>query len=295
MKKVQLIILLIFVITLKINAQKYKTSPHEIGFMLGVANYMGDLSKSGDVAFFGDIQGKAFRPAVGIFYRNNFYKFFNFRANLTIGQVYGNDKYSPSKYGLQERNLHFRSNIIDISLLIEWNILPFKIAHYKYRFTPYLAGGVGGFYINPKAKLNGNWVALQALGTEGQGLLEYPDRTKYSKMNFSIPFGAGFKLNLGRLWCISAEMMYHYTFIDYIDDVSTSYPDFSYYYNNNVEAVANEANALSYRGDEALRESKIDTKRGNSTVNDHYFFIMIGASVQISGGKTSCNTVRRGF
>ena len=273
-------------------AQNYKSSGHEVGFSVGVANYLGDLGNGGDTWFFGAVRAQAFRPAGGIFYRNNFHKFLAFRTGLTIGRIYGNDKFSEPGTGRYERNLHFRSNIADISMMFEWNILPYKIGHYKHKFTPYLGIGIAGVYYNPKAELNGQWVALQALGTEGQGLAEYPNRTKYSKMAFSVPASMGFKLNLGRSWAIGAEFQYRHTFVDYLDDVSTVYPNMDYYANIYVEAVATEAIALSYRGEDMDLADLEEVSRGNSDLNDAYFFIMLNASFRIGQGRTSCPTFK---
>ncbi|MCD8529085.1 MAG: DUF6089 family protein [Chitinophagales bacterium] len=283
---------LLFLIAGFAHAQKYKTSNHEIGFGLGIANYLGDLSNNGNTPIFGQIQGKAFRPAVGVLYRSNFNRFLNFRTGLTIGQIYGNDNLSEPGTGRYNRNLHFRSNITDLVLMLEWNMLPYKIGHYKNRFTPYLGFGIGGTYFNPKAQLNGQWVALQPLGTEGQGLEQYPNRTKYAKMAFNLPVSFGMKLNLGRLWAIGAEIQYRYCISDYLDDVSTSYPDFDYYYLNYVEALANDAIALSYRGNETDLSTVVDTKRGNSTNNDSYFFVMFNASLRIGKDRNSCPTLK---
>jgi len=275
-------------------AQNYSTKTSEIGLQFGVANYLGDLSKNGNTAFFGEIQAKAFRPAFGIFYRSNFHKFLSFRTGLNIAQLYGNDKFAEVGTSNYERNLHFRSNIVDVQMMMEWNILPYQIGHKRMNFTPFIGVGVGGFYFNPKAKLNGEWVNLQALGTEGQGLLEYPDRTKYSKFAFNIPAAIGFKLNLGRQFAIGAELQYKLTFTDYIDDVSTVYPDFSYYPNNYIQAVSDEAIALSYRGNETDVNNVIEEQRGDSSDNDSYFFVMINFSYKL-GGLTSykCTTNRR--
>ena len=292
MKKIIVPILLGVLFTFESKAQSYKSSGHEVGFSLGVANYLGDLSAQRGTWFFGEVRAKAFRPAVGLFYRNNFHKFLTFRTGLSIGEIYGNDKWALPESGRIARDLHFRSNIVDVSMMIEWNVLPYKIGDYKHKFTPYFGVGIAGVYYNPKAELNGQWVALQPLGTEGQGLVEYPYRTKYSKMAFSIPASFGLKFNLGRLWAIGTEFQYRHTFVDYLDDVSSVYPNMDYYSNNYVQAVADEARALSYRGNEADLSNVEEMKRGNSSDNDAYFFIMINASFRIGNGKNNCPTFK---
>lgn len=292
MKKISLLLILLTFFAFESEGQSYKSSGHEVGFSVGVANYLGDLAADRGPWFFGEVRTQAFRPAVGLFYRNNFYKFLTFRTGLNIGQIYGNDKWALPESGRQERNLHFRSNIVDVNMMLEWNVLPYKIGHYKHKFTPYFGIGIAGVYYNPKAELNGDWVALQPLGTEGQGLLEYPNRTKYSKMAFSIPASFGLKFNIGRSWAIGTEFQYRHTFVDYLDDVSTVYPNMDYYYNNYVQAVADEAVALSYRGTNPDLSNAEEKMRGNSAKSDAYFFIMINASFRIGNGRSSCPTFK---
>jgi hypothetical protein len=283
----------VFVISgTKLHAQKYNKIPNqEVGATIGVANYTGDLSNTGS-GFFGEIQPRAFRPAGGILYRNNFSRFASFRSSFTVGQVMGDDRFydDPER---ASRNLHFRSNIADINMMLEWNILPFLIGHYKYKFTPYIGAGIGGFMFNPKAELDGRWVALQPLGTEGQGLLEYPDRVKYSKMSFNIPLSFGLKLNLSRYIAIGLEFQYRLTFTDYLDDVSTIYPNTDYYYNNYVRAVADEAAALSYRGTLDNPTGIEGLQRGNPDKKDAFFFTMFTFSYSIGRGAGSCYTFKK--
>ena len=292
MKKFIFPLLFVLLFTLESKAQSYKPSGHEVGFSVGAANYLGDVGADRGTPFFGEIRAKAFRPAVGLFYRNNFHKFLTLRTGLTIGQIYGNDKWATTESGRIDRNLHFRSNIVDINMMLEWNVLPYKIGHYKHKFTPYFGIGIAGVFYNPKAELNGSWVALQPLGTEGQGLVEYPDRAKYSKMAFSIPASFGLKFNIGKSWAIGTEFQYRHTFVDYLDDVSTVYPDMDYYSNNYVQAVADEAIALSYRGNDPDLNNVKEMKRGNSSNNDAYFFIMINASFRIGNGRSTCPTFK---
>lgn len=288
---IKLFILLLFCsISSAIFSQNYGRVPNqEFGIHLGVANYMGDLS-SADGLIKG-LQARAFRPAGGIFYRNNFTRFSSFRSSLTIGQVMGDDRWAADP-DLRQRNLHFKSNITEVNIMFEWNILPYYIGHYKYKFTPFIGLGVGGFMFNPKAELDGRWVALQPLGTEGQGLIEYPDRTKYSKIAVSIPFSFGLKWNIGDYIAMGVELQYRLLFTDYLDDVSTVYPNLSYYNNNYVDALATEAAALSYReigGNPDNIEGRI---RGNPDDNDTYFFIMLKASYSIGRGSGSCPTFK---
>ena len=104
-----------------------------------------------------------------------------------------------------------------------FNILPYQ--QEQKRWTPYLYAGVAGFYFNPKAQFKGQWVELQPLGTEGQGLPTeaYTQRKKYNRYQVAIPFGFGFKFSFSKHISVALELGARKTFTDYIDDVSLDY------------------------------------------------------------------------
>ncbi|RYD73305.1 MAG: hypothetical protein EOP53_20330, partial [Sphingobacteriales bacterium] len=96
------------------------------------------------------------------------------------------------------RNLSFRTNITEIAAIAEFHPL-FAFIDWAERdgdpprLSPYVLGGVSYFTFNPQANLNGRWVDLQPLRTEGQGFAEYPDRKPYKLNGIAIPVGAGVK------------------------------------------------------------------------------------------------------
>lgn len=262
----------------------------EVGLQIGVANYLGDLAV--ERAQFLEFQPQAFRPAVTILYRNNFNRFASLRVHAGLCRIVGDDAWSDRAWQ-RDRNLSFRSNIFDVSVMLEWNWLPYGIGDVRSnRWTPYLGAGLGVYYFNPKAELNGEWVELQPLGTEGQGLIEYPNRTKYSRLAFTVPLAFGVKFNVSRKLAIGVETRFMYNFHDYLDDVSTVYPDLSLYEENYIQAIADEARALSYRqGDEPGNVG--GRKRGNSDKDDQFFMYMINLSYSIGTGHVQCPTFRR--
>src|SRR5690606_14355526 len=94
----------------------------------------------------------------------------------------------------------------------------------KEKFSPYLFTGISLMNFQPKARDDsGNWVRLRDLGTEGQGLPGNAE--KYKLAGLAIPFGLGFKYNLGLNWNLTAEMGYRASFTDYLADVSGYYPN----------------------------------------------------------------------
>ncbi len=195
-------------------AQRYKPS-QEIGVFLGGSYYIGDLNPMGHFNQFT-------KPAGGIVFRYNFNPRLSARGNVLFGAIEGDDSFSNSPAQLQ-RNLHFKSNISELSGQLEFNFLDYEIGNEKHGFSPYIFGGLAGFHFNPQASYNGNWVDLQPLGTEGQGLPGAASKRKYKLTQLSLPFGVGIKANLAKNIGVSVEWGMRKTFTDYLHDVSTTY------------------------------------------------------------------------
>lgn len=263
----------------------------ELGIALGVSNYLGDLAWKGKIPIIEESNPRAFRPAAGVYYRNNFTKFTSIRASFFMGGLYGNDAQTNGDPARLNRNLSFRSIVADVSLMLEWNILPYKIGDKKRLFTPYLGIGISGFYFNPQAQLNGRWVNLQPLGTEGQGIID--GTKKYSKIQFAVPGAFGVKANITKKIALGLEFQYRYTFTDYLDDVSSnSYVSAELFTDNYIAAVAADANALAYRPlDETITPRETD-QRGESTFKDNYYFVMLSLSLKIGKSNNTCNTFK---
>jgi hypothetical protein len=202
------------------------------------------------------------------------------RAEATWGIVKGSDdvlkNVKETTYGRYERNLSFRTAIFDLALVTEIHPRYFKKYNKPQKFprlSPYLLGGIGYFTFNPQAKLNGNWVDLQPLSTEGQGFAEYPDRKKYKLKQLNFPVGAGIKYKLSPLFNFSAEFVYRILTTDYLDDVSTTYIDPALYANYFTGEQLSNALLLNNRQPELnpAHTSEINGIRGNPKNNDAYF------------------------
>ena len=111
MLKKQIYIILLTLLPFFVNAQK-----HEIGMQAGFANYFGDLNVSG----FGSI-----RPMGGAFYRTNFDERWSIKSSFNFGQLYADDKKSANSFNKQ-RNLHFRTNVMEAAVMLELNFLEFN-------------------------------------------------------------------------------------------------------------------------------------------------------------------------
>lgn len=240
---------------------------NDLGLFLGVAKYKGELSNSFYTINF-------IHPAFGAYFRDNFNKHWSFRVGATISEVSGDDAYSKYSYEVN-RNLSFTSALQEVSGQFEFNFMPYELGNYNYLFTTYMFGGLSVFHFNPKAELRGQEIELQPLGTEGQGV--YSDRQPYSLYSAALLFGGGIKINGDNIG-FTIEMGARRAYTDYLDDVSTTYPDpVRLLAVNGPNAVALSDRTLG--ADPHLMEGK---KRGNSDDPDWYMFT--GVSVYIGIG-----------
>ncbi len=191
----------------------------EVGLMGGASNYQGDLMSSGISPLL-----KETHIAFGGFARYNINDWMGAKFSVNYGQISGDDANS-SDNGRVNRNLDFRSNILEFSLIGEFNILGFQPYNLERVFSPYVFAGITYYKFNPQAEYQGQWYDLRSLGTEGQGLASYPERDFYDLTQFAIPVGAGLKYAINDLWTIGIEVGIRRTFTDYLDDVSTTYVD----------------------------------------------------------------------
>jgi hypothetical protein len=260
----------------------------EIGIMLGVSAYQGDLSPSNSQLNPGQLN-----PMAGIFGKRNFNQYFAARLGFNYGILSAEDSKSTIE-SAKVRNLSFRSNIFEGNLIFEFNILGYEPYNLEKPWSPYLFAGVAFFHYNPKAKYDGDWVELQPLGTEGQGLPDYPDRKLYNLNGFAIPMGGGIKFALNDTWNIGAEAGIRMTFTDYLDDVSQTYVEESLLMEQNPLSAA-----LAKRTGHPIGSG---THRGNDKVSDWYAFIgitlsrnfldngLVGSRGRSRKSKTGCPT-----
>ena len=261
------------------------TAQHfEVGIMGGISTYEGDLSPSS-----GPINVGKINPMGGIFARYNFNNYITLRVGGNYGLVAGAD--NPDK---RPRNLSFRSRVIEGHLVGEVNILGYQPYALERPWSPYLFGGVAFFNFNPKAEFQDEWVELQPLGTEGQGLAAYPDREKYKLTEFSIPLGIGVKYALSDTWNIGIEVGVRKTFTDYLDDVSTTYVENSLLLEQSELAAA--------LADRSIEPNEVGSGRGASNNDDWYVFTgvtisrnfldngLVGSRKRGRRNKTGCPT-----
>ncbi len=138
--------------------------------------------------------------------------------------------------------------------------------------APYVFAGIAYFQFNPKRNVNGEVYELQKVGTEGQYLIgNYPE--PYSLREISVPFGIGFTLKLSKNFDIGAESGLRKTFTDYLDDVSTLYPD-KLQMTETAGSVAAYLSDPSNNPEEPLGRPDF-SQRGNPSNKDWYVYTNI--------------------
>lgn len=245
----------------------------EIGIQGGGMYYIGDLNPNEHF--------KNVNPSFGVLYRQSPNDRISYRLNFLYGSVEGYDSQADSEI-LVNRNLHFQSDIYELGGKIEISFFPYIIGDYKKPFTPYLFAGISYFRMNPKAEINGNWIELQPLSTEGQGTSARPGTSQYSLNQIAIPFGIGFKFNLSDTWAMGIEWGMRKTFTDYLDDVSTTYADRTIL----AEEVGPLSAELSDRSTERINQP--NSQRGTHTPNDWYIFTGVSLVYRIGGAADTC-------
>lgn len=271
--------LLFFLVSNLFILNKNNAQYTELGIGLGFSTYWGDLNGPG----FGSNVINNSGIALQITGRKIFQPYIGVKGSLLFGSIRGDDANSSLEWQKQ-RNLSFKSSIVELALMAEFYIFGFNTEPGSSIFLPFVTAGVAGFRFDPKAIYQGNEVRLQPLGTEGQGLPNFD--SKYGLYAFSLPFGGGAKFVISRTVNISADIILRRTFTDYIDDVSKSYVDFSELGAN----VSTLTPRLSNRTNEFLGQEELITlptgsQRGGAKVNDYYFTSMITLNIMISDGK----------
>jgi hypothetical protein len=236
---------------------------------------------AGAANYSGDIQDKAFtliraKPVWGVGMMFELNPRMLIRADLSLGKLYANDKYSNIN---QARNLSFNSDITEFSLGFEYVLFDL----YEHKVSPYLFTSVGIFKFSPYVEAsNGSRIILSELDTEGQGF--YPGRTKYNLRQFCIPFGGGLQWALSDNKRIAFVIGIRKTFTDYLDDISTTYID----ENLLRQKKGSQAVQFAYRGDELTNGSPYPRDgaiRGNPENKDWYYFTGVSMRFRMGGKK----------
>jgi hypothetical protein len=276
------------------NKEQWDRNRHQVFFGFGASNFLGDLGGKDAIGTndFQDLELSLTKFSAYAGWKYALRRNLHFRTDLTWGQVEGDDKLTEEIFR-NNRNLSFRSHIFEFTGMIELEI-PIKkekghiyrikgAKGWKYKGSSFhIFGGLGGFYYNPRTLLDGQWVELRPLRTEGQGLPDGPDM--YKRISLCLPIGVGLSTRISRQWSLAIEASYRFTFTDYIDDVSTVYynpQELELYLGGAQGQVASYLSnpALGYaNGGLSNRVTAPGMQRGDPSDNDGYMFVMLKAS-----------------
>ncbi len=260
---------------------------YEIIYSAGATNFLGDLGGADRIGtnLLRDLEFRATRPVIGVGLRYKDSPYFALKGTLNMGMLYGNDNLTKEIFR-QNRNLNFRSPIIELGGVIEGYFTKEQPGHlYRIKnakgirrndIQAYGFLGVGVSFFNPKGKDQaGAWVALQPLGTEGQGI--DPLKKKYSRFTVVFPMGIGVKYKIDRRWSAGMDIGMRKTLTDYLDDVSGNYFD-----NNRIRTERGDVAA--YLADPSLGNTfpqgaaDMDDQRGDPKDKDAYMFVTFNAN-----------------
>lgn len=237
----------------------------EFGGSLGGTTYQGDISHYSSKL---SIQGAKLLNSVHLGYHFNEYFSMKVRYSSTTIGAYDSESNDPTR---RKRNLHFKTSINEWAIINDIELIDIIKQFRNFNLKPFISFGASYFKFNPQARYKADWVDLQPLGTEGQGL---PGEKKpYNQHQIGLILGAGLKYNINNNFIISFEISPRITFTDYLDDVSSAYPDLALLRQTRGDIAAD----MSYRSNLLPDYSPSETSlngvaRGNNKDNDWYIF-----------------------
>lgn len=254
----------------------------EVGASLNAMNCLTDIGGKKGIGkrFMKDLNMGKTQVGGGLFISAVYKNAVAFRLEGTFGKLTANDNVLAGVTDIAaeryNRNLNFKTSITEIAGIAEFHPLFIFIDWVSRdaeppRYSPYLLAGVGYYSFNPQAEIDGRWVDLQPLSTEGQGFAEYPDRPVYKLKQMNIPLGIGLKYELSQFLTLRGEFIYRKLNTDYLDDVSTNYIDPALFYEYFSPDKAALASFLADRQLVRKTDPNGGGKRGSPAEKDAYF------------------------
>ncbi|MFK7946692.1 MAG: DUF6089 family protein [Saprospiraceae bacterium] len=236
----------------------------ELGIKAGGAFYFGDISANNARSIHNA------KESFGLQARYHFKSNLSVQASFNYAQIIGTDAYDAKTS--RARNLSVNTFINEFSLMPEYSFLNVKIGE-QGKFSMYAATGISVFHFTPTTYYKRSaYIDLQSIGTEGQGITGYD--APYSKVALAIPMSLGTKLAINDFISFEWTILNNrYTFTDYLDDVSTVYPDLDQLRSEKGQRALD----LSTRG----TNKKTGQNRGNSDTNDWFGTTTFGINFNI--------------
>lgn len=189
------------------NTQRYL----EAGVIVGLNNYSGDVAEKTMVL-------NETRLGLGAFARYHFSNRIALRAQFYSTNISGTDANARDKE-LKERSLRFRSVLLELCLMGEWNFMNVKPIEVngiqKNRIVPYLLLGIGGVLTRPKITYYGP--------PDDYGIhVKYPipESGHLREKLLALPFGGGIRMKINEFIVLGAEGCWRPVLSDLLDGVS---------------------------------------------------------------------------
>ena len=203
-KKLKFLALLVMLSPLTVFGQ----SSSEMGLLLGVSSYSGDLAS-------GPFVTRHIKPAGGLFYRYMFTRKFGFRAMANFGGIQGelidNPKFDAKNNRVAE-NYKMNAGVLEIAAVAEW--FPFGGPRFNNaglfipRWTPYAAVGLGLAFADASIETGPDY--------QGPRFPEADDKSTF----LTIPIIGGLRLDMTEDITVSFEVGGRPALSDYLDGVS---------------------------------------------------------------------------
>ncbi len=234
-----------------------------LAFGLGVSSYYGDLQTTSIIP----------QPSFFLEYSFGVGPNLSLKTVASYYRIGASDRETNSE-SLVRRNLSFEANNMEVSTSLEVRLLNARNER-RHLFNPYVFVGVGVTTNNPFAYYNGKKVMLRKLLTEGAA---------YSNLVPVFPFGAGLRISVMPMATIILEGGYRFTNSDYLDDVSTVYP--------NPDLLSHLGRQLSDRSPEiGFSPASPGDQRGGAEHNDGY--LITNVKLEMDLGKVFKGINRR--
>jgi len=186
----------------------------DIGIFGGAGTCFGDMTKI-------DFQ-KSVNPAYGGFVRYNFNPRYGLRFNVVNGAIGASGNFDQQEW-------NFNKNVMDISLLFEFNYLKYIVGDKITPWSTFIFFGVGMQTYNYEMDASNQARLKPLVSPDYKPNLDGSVDLSELVMSPTIPFGLGVKYNLSKRWGIGIEGGLRKTFSDKLDNLDDplSYEDMS--------------------------------------------------------------------
>lgn len=247
-----------------LSSQKYYNGKSELGLLLGVSSYYGDL--------FHGYKTAKYYPSAAVYFQRNYRHYFSWRIAGSYLSIGGTDK-GNAYYA--KRNLSFYSNIYELSNNVIFNFRPFGTNINDERSTLYVVTGLNLFMFDPK-DYNNRDIRLQPLKTDAT--------LRYWRLQPCIPIGLGYKIKgltrRGRgANVLGIEAVWRKTITDNLDDVSGTYTDYT---KTLAERGTNSAQYSHAEVSAGRAPYPSGMQRGDLHLKDWYYFVGFSFSFRLT-------------